>query len=149
VGRSRPAGWPRGALCDLVQCLLAIRTLVLMIRIPANEWEALAALVANEVRFILVGGHAVVFYGGIRETADVDLLVDTAEPNPVRLYRAIHEVVGCKPAFDEADLRLPGKHIRFASPALLLMRSRRGPGSVSNRSGRAVSTPQLKSCRSR
>ena len=83
-----------------------------------RELCALTTLVDLQVRFVLIGGHAVAFHAGSRETADVDLLVDTLEPNPSYFYAAVTKIVGHPPAFAEAQLRLPQKHVRFTADGL-------------------------------
>ncbi len=41
------------------------------------------------VRFMIVGGEAVIFYGHIRLTGDIDVFVDRSVDNAKRLYEAL------------------------------------------------------------
>ena len=45
----------------------------------------------NGVRFMIVGGEAVVYYGHIRLTGDVDVFFDRSPGNTSRLFDALHE----------------------------------------------------------
>jgi hypothetical protein len=70
-----------------------------------------AALNAADVRYIVVGGLAVVGHGYLRYTQDVDLVIDLEEINAVRAMRALSGL-GYRPrvpveieAFAQADIR--------------------------------------------
>jgi hypothetical protein len=47
------------------------------------------ALLQEGVRFLLIGGFAVILHGFVRSTKDVDLLVDTSEVNIQAIKRAM------------------------------------------------------------
>jgi predicted nucleotidyltransferase len=47
------------------------------------------ALAEAEARYILIGGFAVIMHGGERTTKDIDLLIDPAPDNVVRLKKAL------------------------------------------------------------
>ncbi|MBN2371595.1 MAG: hypothetical protein JXO72_14025 [Vicinamibacteria bacterium] len=47
------------------------------------------ALSEAQARYILIGGFAVILHGGERTTKDIDLLVDPAPENVVRLKKAL------------------------------------------------------------
>jgi hypothetical protein len=51
--------------------------------------DLFAALVAHEVRFLIVGGYAVAFHGHPRFTKDVDILVASDLTNAERVYAAL------------------------------------------------------------
>lgn len=53
--------------------------------------EFLRLLSAHEVRAVVVGGEAVIFYGHIRVTGDIDVFFDRVPENAVRLYNALEE----------------------------------------------------------
>ncbi|MFV2073888.1 MAG: nucleotidyltransferase [Thermoanaerobaculales bacterium] len=53
--------------------------------------EFLRLLHAHEVRFVIVGGEAVIFYGHIRVTGDIDVFYDREHSNAVRLFSALQE----------------------------------------------------------
>lgn len=48
-----------------------------------------AALRREEVRYVLIGGFAVILHGWVRATKDIDLLVDVSVPNVQALKRAL------------------------------------------------------------
>lgn len=45
----------------------------------------------NKVRFILIGGYAVILHGFIRSTADMDIFVDKTEENYLKIKKAYDE----------------------------------------------------------
>ncbi len=51
--------------------------------------EILAALVAHEVRFVVIGGVAATIHGSARFTNDIDICYDTAQDNLERLVRLL------------------------------------------------------------
>jgi predicted nucleotidyltransferase len=53
--------------------------------------DLLAALERNKVRYLLVGGLAVMFYGVRRTTADIDLIIDFTEENVANCVKALSE----------------------------------------------------------
>jgi predicted nucleotidyltransferase len=69
--------------------------------------EALAklcdALNKASVKYVLVGGCAVILHGYYRTTHDIDLLVDAREENIRRLKEALFEVFKTREAFDIND----------------------------------------------
>jgi hypothetical protein len=70
--------------------------------------EVFAALNKAGVRYLVVGGVAVVIYGVLRLTADLDLMVDLESGNLKKFLRAL-EVLGYKP-------KLPVRANDFADP---------------------------------
>jgi hypothetical protein len=53
--------------------------------------EFLRALHTHSVRFLIVGGEAVIFYGHIRVTGDIDVYYDREPGNAVRLFKALED----------------------------------------------------------
>ena len=51
--------------------------------------ELLEKLARAEVRFVLVGGAAVLMQGHARNTQDLDILVEASEENARRLIKAL------------------------------------------------------------
>lgn len=51
--------------------------------------EMLAALVAEEARFLVVGAHALAVHGVPRMTGDLDILVEADAANAQRVWRAL------------------------------------------------------------
>jgi len=56
--------------------------------------EFIAALNANDVRYLIVGAHAVAAYGRPRATKDLDVLLDHSRENAERIVRAIRQFFG-------------------------------------------------------
>jgi len=80
--------------------------------------DFLALLRRHKVRYLVVGGEAVIQYGYARFTADMDLFYDNAEPNVERLYQALLEFWGGSvPGIESSrNLRATGKIFQFGSP---------------------------------
>lgn len=56
----------------------------------ANDFrECAESFVAREVRFMIVGGHAVMTHGYVRVTDDFDLWIDAAPDNAARVVQAL------------------------------------------------------------
>ena len=51
------------------------------IQLSADWSEFLSLLIRNEVRFVLVGGHAVAAHGEPRLTEDLDVFVEASAAN--------------------------------------------------------------------
>ncbi len=51
--------------------------------------EFLELLHAHEVRYVVVGGEAVIYYGHARLTGDIDFLYDAGDQNAAALFRAL------------------------------------------------------------
>lgn len=75
--------------------------------------EIVAALSAKEVRYVVVGGVAVVLHGVPRTTYDLDLVVDLAEDNVLRLVEAL-ESLGYRPRAPVAARQLADPAARAA-----------------------------------
>ena len=52
-----------------------------MLCLNAVELDFIKDLLKYKVRFLIVGGHAVIYYGHVRITKDLDLLVETSSEN--------------------------------------------------------------------
>mgnify|MGYP001590157379 FL=1 len=57
----------------------------------ADIKEFLFLLGKHRVRYLIVGGEAVIYYGHARLTGDVDLFYETTENNAQRLFEALNE----------------------------------------------------------
>ena len=70
------------------------------------------------VRYLLVGGEAVIFYGHVRLTGDVDFFYDRREENVRRLHAALDEFwSGEVPGIDSfRDLTREGLIIQYGLP---------------------------------
>lgn len=55
-----------------------------------DDWfDLLAALLDSDVRFLVVGAHALAAHGVPRGTQDLDVWIDPARPNADRVWRAL------------------------------------------------------------
>jgi hypothetical protein len=80
--------------------------------------EFLLALHRHQVRYLIVGGEAVIFYGYPRLTGDLDLYFDGSKENTQRLYEALEEFWGgsVPGVNDESELRVVGVVAQFGVP---------------------------------
>jgi hypothetical protein len=60
-----------------------------MVELPEDFRDLLIALCEAGAEFVVVGGHAVAFYGHPRATKDLDVLVRATRDNAKRVYRAL------------------------------------------------------------
>jgi predicted nucleotidyltransferase len=79
--------------------------------------DLLAAFAASGVRYVLIGGYAVMFHGRPRATKDLDLLVAVDEGNRERLGKALREF-GAPAGIVEAARMMTDKDVVYfgASP---------------------------------
>ena len=52
----------------------------------------LKALITHEVKFLLIGGHAAIYYGVNRNTGDLDILIEPTRQNGEKLIKALSSV---------------------------------------------------------
>jgi predicted nucleotidyltransferase len=80
--------------------------------------ELLTILDNHRVRYVIVGGEAVIFYGYSRVTGDIDLFYDYSESNTRNLYDAMLEFWGGDvPGINSAEEFMdPGVIIQFGQP---------------------------------
>ena len=80
--------------------------------------EFIRLLCQHTVKFLIVGGEAVIFYGHIRFTGDVDFFFDSSRDNVVRLHAALNEFwEGSIPGIvDFRELTEAGKIVQFGLP---------------------------------
>lgn len=75
-----------------------------------RDWsEFLSVLIARQVRFVLVGGHAVAGHGEPRLTEDLDVFVEPSKPNAKRLRLALVDFGFGAVAPSAVDLARPDK----------------------------------------
>ena len=88
------------------------------IRLPPDFKEFLKLLRSGDVRYLVIGGYAVNFYGFARATADLDIWIATDTENAAKLARVLHQF-----GFATADAAIfsePGKIIRLGVPPIRL-----------------------------
>lgn len=54
--------------------------------------QFLEALQKFEVRFVIIGGHAAIYYGVNRNTGDLDILIDPTKNNGAKLITALNSL---------------------------------------------------------
>jgi hypothetical protein len=81
--------------------------------IPDAELSILKVLNDCQIEYLLIGGHAMRFYGSARNVHDVDILVGRSKKNAERLFVAIWHFIGHTPAFLPTDLERPNKKVTF------------------------------------
>ena len=80
--------------------------------------DLLAAFAKHEVRFLVVGGYAVMLYTEPRWTKDLDLWVDTAGDNAERVFAALCEFGAPLTGCTAEDFRKEGMVFQMGSPPL-------------------------------
>ena len=80
--------------------------------------EFVYLLYRHKVRYLIVGGEAVIYYGYARLTGDVDFFFDTSGDNPEKLFGALDEFwEGDIPEINSTDeLLKDGLIIQFGRP---------------------------------
>lgn len=61
------------------------------IKLAADFNDFLSLCLSHEVRFMVVGGYAVVHYSRPRYTGDLDLWIDASQENAERVVSVLHE----------------------------------------------------------
>jgi hypothetical protein len=72
----------------------------------------------HQVRYVIVGGEAVIYYGYVRLTGDIDFFFESEPENTIKLYKALTEfwqgeIPGIK---NQEELFEPGVIIQFGVP---------------------------------
>lgn len=80
--------------------------------------EFFVLLCKHGVKYVIVGGEAVIYYGYARLTGDVDFFYERTEENVNRLFRALSDFwQGAVPGIDNrAELLEEGTIIQFGLP---------------------------------
>jgi predicted nucleotidyltransferase len=80
--------------------------------------EILTLLEKHQVKYLIVGGEAVIYYGHARLTGDVDLFYENSPDNVAKLYQTLLEFwKGDIPELDSSEELLePGIILQFGAP---------------------------------
>ncbi len=62
-----------------------------MITLPKDFREFIELLNRNKVRYIVIGGYAVVYHGYVRSTNDIDIWIDIRKDNIKKLIKVLDE----------------------------------------------------------
>lgn len=86
--------------------------------LSADTRELVVLLHKHAVRYLLVGGGAVIYYGFPRLTGDMDFFYDASPDNAAQLYKALDEFWGGKiPGLANAEeLTSPDLILQFGVP---------------------------------
>ena len=86
-----------------------------MATLPKDFKEFIELLNKNEVRYLVIGGYAVVYHGYVRSTNDIDIWVDTNETNLDRLIQTLNDFGFSSLNFKKSDF-LPNQIIQLGYP---------------------------------
>jgi hypothetical protein len=80
--------------------------------------EFLLLLAREAVKYLIIGGEAVIYYGHARLTGDVDLYYERSPENALRLFNALQEFWGGTiPEIARPEELLPeGRIVQFGAP---------------------------------
>ncbi len=79
-----------------------------MTSIPDDWREFLNALISANVKFLLIGGHALAYHAEPRFTHDLDIFIDTSPENAASVVRAL-EAFGFGGMVEQDALLAPNK----------------------------------------
>lgn len=79
----------------------------------ASEIDLLRCFINQGVRFLVVGGHAVIFHGYLRAAKDLDLFVDHTKDNPSKIISGLSLVGVSLPELSCGNLCKPNQQIRI------------------------------------
>ncbi len=84
-----------------------------MIQIPADFQDFLRLLKEKEVKYLLVGGYAVGYYGFPRPTGDIDFWIAISKENAKKVVKVLREFGFDLPHLKESDFLNKEKIIRL------------------------------------
>src|SRR5678816_3713950 len=87
-----------------------------MTPLPLEFRDLLKSLNKHRVEYMVVGGWAVIHYGYVRYTGDIDFWIATSSENADRLIRALKEFIGTAP--EKRSIVELHKTIEFGNPPL-------------------------------
>ena len=91
-----------------------------MIPLPRDFQDFLKSLNAAKVRYLVIGGYAVAYYGYVRYTGDLDVFVELSPENADRLVRALREFGFDLPEVKPSLFLRRGKIIRMGREPMRL-----------------------------
>jgi len=87
-------------------------------RLPQDLREFLKLLGDEDVRYLLIGGYAVGYYGYPRATADMDVWIEVSEDNAAKCITALKRFGMSTPDLDAALFLEEHRIIRMGNPPL-------------------------------
>ncbi len=89
-------------------------------RIPSDFKECLQLLDSHRVKYLLIGGYAVGYYGYPRATVDMDIWIECSRQNAEKVVRALQEFGFTGPELFEELFLKKDRVIRMGVPPLRL-----------------------------
>lgn len=83
--------------------------------LPTDFKEFIELLNKNNVKYLVIGGYAVVYHGYVRSTNDIDIWVDISKENIKKLLIALEEFGFSSSNFKEEDFS-PNQIIQLGYP---------------------------------
>jgi predicted nucleotidyltransferase len=90
------------------------------IELPPDFREFLRLLRSNGVRYLLIGGYAVGYYGHLRPTGDMDVWIEIEPENARRVVDALTQFGFGTPDLSPALFLEPGRMVRMGVPPVRL-----------------------------
>ena len=78
--------------------------------------ELLVAFVAARIRFLIIGGHAVIHYGEPRYTKDVDIWIEASKINGAKVYKVLKVFGAPLQNLSVKDFSEPGSFFTMGNP---------------------------------
>ena len=76
----------------------------------STDWEELLSLfLKHEVKFVIVGGHAVAAYGAPRYTEDLDIFIERSELNATKIISSLRDFFSSDVGLTSEQFTLPNK----------------------------------------
>lgn len=85
-------------------------------KIPPDVLELLRAFAGREVRYLVVGAHALGYWAQPRATGDLDLFVEPVPDNARRILAALADYGAPLAGLTAADLATPGVVFQMGEP---------------------------------
>lgn len=86
--------------------------------LPKDFKDFLKLLNSKRIKYLLIGGYAVGYYGYPRATADMDIWIAIGEENAKKMTEAIRDFGMNTPDLTESIFLKPGKIIRMGHPPI-------------------------------
>ncbi len=86
--------------------------------LPQDFGDFLRLLNVKKIKYLLIGGYAVGYYGYPRATADMDIWIAVSEENAKRMTEALNQFGMNAPELDESIFLKPGKMVRMGYPPI-------------------------------
>jgi len=88
------------------------------VELPEDFREFLQLLNERKVKYLLIGGYAVGYYGYPRTTADIDIWIESTPENADLVVEVFHSFGIEGPALTSELLREPGNILRIGVPPM-------------------------------